>query len=92
MYVHCLTPIFETMRLLRMKSLGECVQLNYGAPRGRIRSNGLQMKELRNLQNSPDGIKPQAQLFYNLGTSEKPRKVNSAQRYQRKTDFRPDSK
>ena len=51
MYVHCLTPIFETMRLLRMKSLGECAQLNYGAPRRRIRSNGLQMKELRNLQN-----------------------------------------
>ncbi|CAN6860435.1 unnamed protein product [Brassica oleracea] len=51
MYIHCLTPIFETTRLLRMKSLGECAQLNYGAPRRRIRLNGFQMKELRNLQN-----------------------------------------
>ncbi|KAF3592252.1 hypothetical protein DY000_02024432 [Brassica cretica] len=34
-----------------MKSLGECAQLNYGAPRRRIRSNGVQMWELCNLQN-----------------------------------------
>ncbi|KAF3508200.1 hypothetical protein F2Q69_00009653 [Brassica cretica] len=35
---------------LRMKSLGECSKLNYGAPRRRIRSNGVQMWELCNLQ------------------------------------------
>ncbi|KAF3502750.1 hypothetical protein F2Q69_00041312 [Brassica cretica] len=34
-----------------MKSLGECSQLNYGTRRTRIRSNGVQMKELCNLQN-----------------------------------------
>ncbi|KAF3564345.1 hypothetical protein DY000_02014974 [Brassica cretica] len=28
-YVHCLTHIFQTTRLLRMKSLRECSQLNY---------------------------------------------------------------
>ncbi|WZZ58714.1 hypothetical protein YC2023_058821 [Brassica napus] len=33
-----------------MKSLGECSQLNYGAPRRRIRLNGVQMWELCNLQ------------------------------------------
>ncbi|KAF3547434.1 hypothetical protein DY000_02008967 [Brassica cretica] len=33
-----------------MKSLGEFVQLNYGAPRRRIRSNGVQMWELCNFQ------------------------------------------
>ncbi|KAF3544983.1 hypothetical protein DY000_02003841 [Brassica cretica] len=33
-----------------MKSLGECFQLNYGAPRRRIRLNGIQMWELCNLQ------------------------------------------
>ncbi|KAF3558793.1 hypothetical protein F2Q69_00011953 [Brassica cretica] len=33
-----------------MKSLGECAQLNYRALRTRIRSNGVQMKELCNLQ------------------------------------------
>ncbi|WZZ46970.1 hypothetical protein YC2023_043229 [Brassica napus] len=38
-YVHCLTHIFQTKRLLRMKSLVECSQLNYGAPRRRIRSS-----------------------------------------------------
>ncbi|KAF3511124.1 hypothetical protein F2Q69_00005218 [Brassica cretica] len=42
-YVHCLIHIFETSRLLRMKSLGECFQLNYGTPPARIRSNGVQM-------------------------------------------------
>ncbi|KAF3591430.1 hypothetical protein DY000_02020845 [Brassica cretica] len=40
-YVHCLTHIFQTSRLLCMKSLGECSQLNYGTPRTRIRSNGV---------------------------------------------------
>uniref|UniRef100_A0A0D3BUE9 CCHC-type domain-containing protein n=1 Tax=Brassica oleracea var. oleracea TaxID=109376 RepID=A0A0D3BUE9_BRAOL len=50
-YVHCLTHIFQTSRFLRMKSLGECSQLNYGTPQTRIRSNGVQMKELCNLQN-----------------------------------------
>ncbi|KAF3507658.1 hypothetical protein F2Q69_00008396 [Brassica cretica] len=33
-----------------MKSLGEFAQLNYGAPRRRIRSNRVQMWELCNLQ------------------------------------------
>lgn len=50
-YVHCFTHIFQTTRLIHMKSLGECCQLNYEAPRRRIRSNGVQMKELCNLQN-----------------------------------------
>uniref|UniRef100_A0A0D3AXK6 Uncharacterized protein n=1 Tax=Brassica oleracea var. oleracea TaxID=109376 RepID=A0A0D3AXK6_BRAOL len=42
-YVHCLTHIFQTTRPLCMKSLGECSELNYGAPQRRIRSNGVHM-------------------------------------------------
>ncbi|WZY77810.1 hypothetical protein YC2023_024194 [Brassica napus] len=48
-YVHCLTHIFQKTSPLRMKSLGECSQLSYGAPRRRIRTNGVQMWELCNL-------------------------------------------
>ena len=47
-----LTHIFQTTRLLRMKSLAECAQLNYGAPRRRIRSKRVHMKKLCNLQNT----------------------------------------
>ncbi|WZY77439.1 hypothetical protein YC2023_023823 [Brassica napus] len=49
-YVHCLTHIFQNSSPMRMKSLGECSEFNYGAPRRRIRSNRVQMWELCNLQ------------------------------------------
>ena len=49
-YVHCLTHIFQITRLIRMKSLVECSQLNYGAPQRRIRSNGVHMWQLCHLQ------------------------------------------
>ena len=49
-YAHCLTHIFQPMRPLCMKSLGECAQHSYGAPRWRIRSNWVQVWELCNLQ------------------------------------------
>nr|VDD12750.1 unnamed protein product [Brassica oleracea] len=54
-YVHCLTHIFQTSRLLCMKSLGECSQLNYGTPRTRIRSNGVQMMIFSSREFGPYG-------------------------------------
>ncbi|XP_010422361.1 PREDICTED: uncharacterized protein LOC104707663 [Camelina sativa] len=49
--VRCLMRICSTTRNLCMKPVGECAQPNYKTPRRRIRSNRVQMKELRNLQN-----------------------------------------
>ncbi|KAF3565269.1 hypothetical protein DY000_02015302 [Brassica cretica] len=54
------------MSPLRMKSLGECSQLNYGAPRRRTRLNGVQMWELCNLHIRRPSV------FANLGHMDRP--------------------